>query len=129
MKFKDKISLIIYMIKANYDSYNDTCKCVNCGSITERSNEGFICLKCQIVFNICEDCDVIVLIKGWGDIYYFDEDDNNGPEDKAYDDYYQNTVPDNTKKYFVGPDDNWGDSTKYLWVCPLCKKSEQTCSG
>ena len=121
------------IVKANYNKYKDTCECINCKEIVQRGNEGFFCLKCKILFNICENCDdnIIVLIKGWGDIYYFEEDDNDGPEDKTYDDYYQNIISDNIQKYFLSSDDNYTpiDYTKYLWFCPCCKKYEQTSNG
>jgi len=102
-------------------------ECPKCANMTTDSEDGFYCLNCDILFNVCsycEDCTMLHL-KAWGRMHH-DEDSENFDEN---DQNYKHTHKDKENpKWFATADDDEAitDMSMYLWYCPQCKKEQYT---
>jgi hypothetical protein len=109
-----------------YYKFKELPKCPKCLQPVEESNEGFYCLKCEILFNICTDCDEnpLLHLKAWGHSHT-DEYSENFDENYENFKYTHNTTP---PKYYATTDDDEAltDISMYLWVCPSCKEEFTT---
>lgn len=108
--------------RTKYDDYEDISERIECNEPTEHGNEGFLCLHCQILFNV--HCDGVVMhIISWGFVHT-DEDSDN------FDENYEYTCnEEEPPKYFLKDEDEaLSDHSMYLWHCPCCKETFTTCS-
>lgn len=53
--------------KVKFDNYEDKVECQKCNNMTESSEEGYYCMKCKILFNICKNCNdgTLLYLKAW----------------------------------------------------------------
>ncbi len=100
----------------------DKALCPKCLCLTEEGNDGFFCLKCQILFNVCSNChdSTLMHLKAWGLVH---NDESSENFDENYENFRYTHNDKENPKYIATEDDDEAltDHSMYLWYCPKCK--------